>query len=58
MGKKKVTDHGIGKYGIAIELTDLISNNWFETEALRNENYARLRSSGRKDIKKVQRRRG
>lgn len=58
MARKKTTNHGIGKYGIAIEMEDLISNNWFETEAVRNENYARLRSSGSKDIKKISRRRG
>lgn len=55
MAKKKVTNHGIGKYGIAIELEDLISNNWFESEAVRNENFKRLKSSGSKDIKKIKR---
>jgi hypothetical protein len=57
MGKKK-TNHGIGKYGIAIELEDSISNNWFESEAVRNENYTRLRRSGSRDIKKISRKRG
>lgn len=57
MGKKRTTDHGTGKYGVAIEMEDLISNNWFETELLRDQNFNRIKNSGHK-ISKVKRRRG
>ncbi len=58
MAKKRVTDHGIGKYGIAVEMEDMISNNWFETEFLRDQNFNRLKSSSEHKIKKIKRSRG
>lgn len=55
MAKKPTTDDGTGRYGIAVELKNSISNNWFESEAARDENYKRLRSSGSRGIKKIKR---
>jgi len=55
---KKTTNHGTGKFGVAIEGVDYISNNWFESEKLRDINYNRVKDTGGVKVSKVKRWRG
>lgn len=51
--RKRIENHGSGRYGVVIETATTISKNWFVDKATRDINYERVSKNKGKTILSV-----